>query len=315
MATPVFTRDLLAPRYWLTWFGVAILWLFAQLPWFIQRRLGAGIGRLAYRFAVMRVDDTRINLALCFPEKSESEREDMVKDVFRNAGIGIFETLNAWFLSVDYYRNKSEFIGAEHYHAAEALGRGVLLIGAHYSTLDLNGTLAAQHIHVDCVYRPQKNPVLNYVMLKGRTGSQGRMISHLDMRALLRGFKENRHIWYAIDQDYGRQHAVFAPFFGIPAATLNTPSRFARINQAPVLFIGVQRLGDKQRYRVTFTPIMENFPSDDDLADATRINAELEKLIRQAPTQYMWFHRRFKTRPEGEPEPYAMKKKWKKRLG
>ncbi len=302
-------KKLLAPRYWPTWLAVGFLWLLAHLPWAMQRSLGAGIGWVVRRLAAQRVDDTRINLALCFPEKSEEAREAMVRDIFRNAGLGVFETLNAWFRGVDHFRGKAEFEGVEHFRAAEAQGRGVLLIGAHYSTLDLNATLAAQHIKVDCVYRPQKNPVMDFVMGWGRRGSQGRMISHRDMRELLRAFKEKRSVWYAIDQDYGRQHAVFVPFFGVPAATLNTASRFARINHAPVLFIGVQRLGDAQRYRVTFTPVMADFPSGDDLADATRVNAELEKLIRQAPTQYMWFHRRFKSQPPGQKPPYPPKRK------
>lgn len=314
MATHSLNKKLLAPRYWPTWLAVGFFWLLAHLPWALQRRLGAAIGWLVYRVVPQRVDDTRINLRLCFPEKSEEEREAMVRDIFRNAGLGIFETLNAWFRGVDHFRGKAEFEGVEHFKAAEAQGRGVLLIGAHYSTLDLNATLAAQHIKVDCVYRPQKNPVMDFVMGWGRRSSQGRMISHRDMRELLRAFKEKRNVWYAIDQDYGRQHAVFAPFFGIPAATLNTASRFARINQAPVLFIGVQRLGDAQHYRVIFTPVLNNFPSDDDLADATRVNAELEKLIRLAPMQYMWFHRRFKSRPPGEAFLYQVKRKWKRQM-
>ena len=306
-----FNKKLLAPNYWLTWLGVGLLWLLAWLPWPVQRRIGVGIGALCYHILRQRVDDTRINLRLCFPEKSEAERDAMVRDVFRNAGIGIFETLKAWFRGVDYYRDKASFTGLEHVARAKEQGRGLLILGGHYSTLDLNLTVCAPHVLTDIVYRPQKNPVLNYVMHRGRSG-QGEVISHRDMRQLIRAFRENHTVWYAIDQDYGTQHAVFAPFFGIPAATLNTASRFARINNAPVLFIGVRRDGDKEHYLVTFTPTLDNFPSNNDLADATRVNAELEKLIRQVPTQYMWFHRRFKSRPAGEVAPYQRKKKWEK---
>jgi KDO2-lipid IV(A) lauroyltransferase len=314
MAASMFDKKLLAPRYWLTWLGIGILWCLAHFPWSIQRRLGASIGWLVYRLAKPRVEDTRINLKLCFPEKTEAEREVMVRDVFRNAGFGVFETLNAWFRGVDYFRGKVEFEGIEHYHRTVAQGRGLVLIGAHYTTLDLLATLAAQHVRVDMVYRPQKNPIFEYLMRRGREESQGRMIANTDTRGMLRAFKENRNVWYPLDQDYGRQHAVFVPFFGVPAATLTTASRFSRINQAPVIFVGVQRPSDQQFYRVIFTPSLENFPSGDDTADAARINLELEKLIRLAPTQYMWFHRRFKTQTNGLPEPYAMKKKWKKRL-
>lgn len=301
--------ELRALRYWPSWLLIGFLWLLAQLPWGVQRRIGTGIGWLLYRLLKQRVNDTRINLGLCFPEKNESERETMVQDVFRNGGIALFETVNAWFLPPDYYRDKTTVEGLEHYQAAVAQGRGLLLLGAHYTTLDLNGTLTSTLIKVDMVYRPQKNPVINHVMTSARSGNQGNIISHRDMRQLLRAFKDKHNVWYAPDQDYGAAHAVFAPFFGVPAATLNTASRFPRINNAPVLFLGVQRDGDAERYHVCFTPILDNFPSDDDLADATRVNAGLEKLIRRAPTQYMWFHRRFKTQQAGLKPPYPPKPK------
>lgn len=155
-----FDKTLLTPRYWLTWLGIGILWLLAHLPWLIQRPLGAGIGWLVYRLAKPRVDDTRINLQLCFPEKSAQERENMVREVFHNAGLGVFETLNGWFRHVDFYRDKTIFEGVEHFKKAEAEGRGILLVGGHFTTLDLMGTLAAQHINVDMIYRPQKIPSL-----------------------------------------------------------------------------------------------------------------------------------------------------------
>lgn len=309
MAASPFDRKLLAPRHWPTWALVGLLWCLAKLPWGVQRRLGAGLGWLAYHLVQPRVADTRINLRLCFPEKSDAEREAMVRDVFRNAGIGVFETLNAWFRDASYYRDKTTFEGVEHYRAATAAGRGVLLVGAHYSTLDLLTALTSPYVKADMIYRPQKNPVINHVMTRARSGHQGDIISYRDIRRLVRAFKDNHHVWYPLDQDYGAAHAVFVPFFGVPAATLTTASRLAKINNAPLLFLNVVRQGDAEQYHVLFTPALENFPGPSEQDDTARINAELEKLIRRAPTQYMWFHRRFKNRPNGEKPPYAPKRK------
>lgn len=309
MSYTAFDKRLLAPRHWPTWLGVGLLWLLAQLPWTLQYRLGAGIGLLVRMLARQRVQDTRINLGLCFPEKSVAEREAMLRDVFRNAGIGVFETLNAWFLDADYFRDKVSVQGEDNIRAALAAGRNYFLVGTHFTTLDIYGTLASHFIQVDMVYRPQKNPVINHVMTRGRSSHQGCMISHRDMRLLLRRIREGHNIWSAIDQDYGAQQAVFVPFFGVPAATLTTVSRLAKAHGLPVFFIGCRRDGDRQHYHLTFTPVLDNFPSGDDVADTRRVNAEVEKLIRQAPTQYMWFHRRFKTQPPGQEPPYPPKPK------
>ncbi len=307
--TSTFDKNLLAPKHWLTWAAVGLLWLLAHLPWAIQLRLGAGIGRLFYRLGPQRVSDTRINIRLCFPEKTEAEREAMVRDVFRNAGISIFETLIAWFRDIRPLQEKASYSGLENLQAARQNGRGFLLIGAHYSTMDICAVLSSGYVQLDMIYRPQKNPVFEYLMTRSRRDSLGRMISHRDMRLLLRSIREGKNIWYPLDQDFGATQAVFVPFFGTTAATLTTASRLSAAYQLPVLFFGGHREGDSQRYHLHFTPALDNFPSGDELADTARINSELEKLIRHAPTQYMWFHRRFKTQPPGQKPPYPPKPK------
>lgn len=312
MATPVPEKSLLAPRHWPAWLGVALIWLLAQLPWAVQRRLGSGLGWLLYRCLGQRVDDTRINLRLCFPEKNEAERERMVRDVFHNGGLTLFETANAWFRPVEHYRDRFTIDGVEHLHALQASGRNILMLGGHYSMLDLGGLLLSLHCKVTTIYRPQKNPVMNQVMIRQRTRNGNGMIANEDMRRLLRALKTDI-VWYASDQDYGYKHAVFAPFFGVPAATMTVPSRMARLNDSAMLMIHYHRVGDNEQYRLRITPVLAGLPSNDDVADATRINAELEKLIRIAPTQYMWYHRRFKSPPPGSVAPYPDKKKWKKR--
>lgn len=309
MPNPNFNKKLLAPKYWPAWLLIGLFRLLAWLPWSVQRRLGAGFGWLIYKLLGRRVDDTRVNIRLCFPEKSPAEQEAMVRDVFRNAGLMLFETVNAWFRPAEYYRSRLTVEGLEHLRAAQAEGRSVLLLGAHYSIIDLGGALASLHFKVDTVYRPQKNPVFDYVIRSGRQRTGHGTIPNDDMRGLIKALKSGHIVWYSPDQDFGIRHAVFAPFFGIPAATITTPARLARVNDSTVLMIQFRRHGDREHYRMTISAPLEGFPSGEDLADATRINARLEASIRLAPTQYMWYHRRFKTAPPGARPPYPPKPK------
>ncbi|HET8731754.1 MAG TPA: LpxL/LpxP family Kdo(2)-lipid IV(A) lauroyl/palmitoleoyl acyltransferase [Moraxellaceae bacterium] len=309
MSAPRFDTSLLAPRHWAAWLLVGLVWLLAKLPWFLQRRLGAGIGWLLYRLLGRRVNDTRTNIRLCFPEKTAAEQEAMVRDIFRNAGLTLFESANAWFRSAEYYRKRFTLEGLEHLKHAQEGGRSVLLLGAHYSMLDLAARMASLYFTVDTVYRPQKNAVLEYVMTSRRLSYHGWAIPHDDTRRLIRALKSDHIVWYTPDQDFGLRHAVFAPFFGVSAATITTPTRLARVADSAVIMIHFHRVGDREEYRMTLSRPLENYPSGDEVADATRINKALEDFIRRAPTQYMWYHRRFKTVPPGGQFPYQYKAK------
>lgn len=303
--------SLRAPRYWPSWIGVGFIWLLSRLPWPLQLRLGAGMGWLVFHLLRQRVDDTRINIRLCFPEKSESEREALVRDVFRNAGITIFETANAWFRPIEYYRARTTYEGLEHLAEVQKQGRPVLMLGAHYSTLDIGSAISAMYFKVNYVYRPQKNPVIDHVMITGRSRNGHKPVANDDMRALIRVLKRHEIIWYATDQDYGLRHAVFTPFFGQIAATITTPSRMARMNNAALMLIQYNRVGDSDSYHFRLSPALENFPSAEvnDEGDTARLNLEVEKMIRVAPAQYMWYHRRFKTQRPGHEPPYTPKRK------
>lgn len=319
MTPPAFTPALLHPRYWPAWALAGLFWLLAQLPWALQRRIGAALGELAWRLLPLRRQDTATNIALCFPELDATARESMVRDIFRQNGIGVLETANAWFRDPAYYRDRICFEGLEHLRAMQERGRGILLLGAHYSFVDLGAAMASLHFRVDTVYRPQPNAALEFIMARRRLRHHEWVIPYRDMRLLLKALKASHIVWYTPDQDFGLKHSVFAPFFGVPAATITTPARLAQVNDAAVMFIHFCRDGDEERYRFLITPPLAGYPGNDDVADASRINRELEALIRRAPTQYLWSHRRFKHRPPGEPPVYATKpkhlvpKKWRKR--
>ena len=155
------------------------------------------------------------------------------------------------------------------------------------------------------MYRFNKNPVWEWLQVSGRARYFDGVVEREDTRQVLKRLKQGRVIWYAADQDYGPRHSVFAPFFGIYAATIVATARFARLNDSPVLILRQWRDADTMTWHLDFSPVIENFPSGDDQADATRLNALLEERIRLAPDQYLWLHKRFKTRPDDEGDFYA----------
>jgi KDO2-lipid IV(A) lauroyltransferase len=289
----------LHPRYWLTWIGIALLWLCNRLPLGAQYRLGRWLGKALYLCLPQRRHVVRVNLALCFPEKSAQEREALVRETFANNGIGIFETAMAWWTPRSAFHNRVIFKGREHLERAHAQGHGVLLLGAHFSTLDLGGLLFSDYFPVDAMYRRHNNPLMERIITRGRQRYFGQAIERSDIRSVIRALKKNHIIWYAPDQDFGRKQSVYAPFFGVSAATITATSRLAKLNGSPILMLAQHRLPDG-RYELELFPVIEPFPSGDDVADATRVNAEIERAIRKDPAQYMWVHRRFKTHPKGK---------------
>jgi KDO2-lipid IV(A) lauroyltransferase len=291
-------RHYIHPRWWPTWAGVALMWLIAQLPLKLQWWVGRRIGDLAHRFAARRRQITQVNIDLCFPELSDQQREGLVNQAFRANGIGVMELGLAWF------RNPASFIpitrvhGLDHLNAALAKGKGVLLLGAHYSTLDLGGSLVTEYIEADVMQRDHNNPLMNAVMTRARERRYGKALDSKDLRGLLRHLKNNRVIWYATDQDYGRKGFVFAPFFGVPTGSITATSRIADRSGCAVVPFSHFRRDQELGYDIYFHPPLEDFPSGDDLADATRVNRTIEHEIRKHPDQYLWMHRRFKTRPD-----------------
>lgn len=305
-------KQLMHPRHWPAWLGIGLMWLGAQCPHPLRMALGRGVGNLAYRLAPSRRRIAQTNIGLCFPELSASEQQALVRRTFHSNGIGLIETAFAWFGDVEQLRDRVSLEGREHVEQALAGGRGVILLGGHFTTLDLGGALLSLFLEVDVTYREQSNRVFNYFMLRARDRLYGNAFDRSEIRSMLRSLKRNRPVWYAPDQDYGRRHSVFAPFFGVPAASITATARFAEMSGAPVVPISHFRSDDDRRYLVRFHPPLAGFPDADPVQSATLVNRWLEEAIREFPDQYMWLHRRFKTRPEGEPGFYKKKKKRKR---
>ncbi len=305
-SVPPFTH-FLAPKYWLTWLGIALLVLIAYLPFHLRMFIGRCLGLLLHNLAKERRYITQTNIAICFPERNARQQAELVRDCFIENGIGFIETAVGWVRNPRRFQHLLKIINAEAMQTALAKGKGVILLGAHYTTLDFSANLASLQYPFAVTYRPHKNPLFDAFMLKGRLKNCNGVFDRYDIRGTLRHLKKNNIIWYAPDQDYGPDHAVFAPFFGQPAATITAASRLAGFYDSPVLLVRHHRMSGTKPYEVEFIPFPESFPGDDDVADATYMNKQLEAAIRVRPAQYLWMHKRFKTKAGGKPDsPYIL---------
>lgn len=303
------TAPLHHPAWWPTWVLVGLAWVLGQLPWRPLLALGRGLGWLAWRFGGARRRVVETNLALCFPEKPEAERAALTRATLLSTGEAMTEIAGAYTNRRFNAHARLELDGFEHLEAARATGQGVLLLGMHFNTLDIAGRLLGEGagIRFSAVYRPHDNAVFDWLIRYGRSRYTEHYFDRHDMRSMIRYLRNGGICWYAPDQDYGTQHAVYAPFFGVPAATITGTARIARMSRAVVIPISYYRLPGGQ-YRLTFDPPLTDFPSGEDIADATRVNQTVETAVLRAPEQYLWVHRRFKHQADG-PSPYGPRRR------
>lgn len=298
--SPKFSAGLLSPRWWPTWIGVGLIRLIVMLPIPWQMRLGEALGKLAGKLIGGRRKVVRTNLRLCFPKLSEDAREALVDEHFIALGRGVFEAGLAWFATDQRLEPLFEIEGEEHLRAAQATGQGLLLLTAHFSTLELGARAVVlkgqQNFHA--MYRPYKNQVMDYCMHSFRGDKAGLpALPRDDLRGLVKALRGGRAIWYAPDQTLDMRSSIFAPFFGVPAATVVATSRLARMGRARVLPYMPRKTA--RGWCVRFFPMLDPFPGESELSDTTRINQAIEAGVELAMPEYFWIHKRFKRRPEG----------------
>lgn len=302
---PSFSRSLLHPRYWLTWCGLACLYLLVLLPYPVIYRLGTALGRLSMRFLKRRRAIAQRNLELCFPGMPQEERDALIVRNFESVGMGLFETGMAWFWP-DWRINRwCKPSGLEHIQRARDNRQGVLLIGLHFLTLELGARIFGIYNAGIGVYRPHDNRLIDWIQTWGRMRSNKSMLDRKDLKGMIRSLKQGEIIWYAPDHDYGPRSSVFVPLFAVDAAATTTGTYLlVRTAKPAIIPFTPRRLPDGQGYQLLIQPALENFPLDSDVAAAAAMNRVVEQEILLAPDQYMWLHRRFKTRPPGEPSLY-----------
>lgn len=284
------------------WLALGAMVLAARLPWALQRLLGRGLGALALGLAAERRRAAAINLELCFPELNQAARDKLLRESFRDLGIGLFEFARAWWGTVTPMRGRVRIEGMEAVLRLRAQGRGVLLVSGHFMTLEMCGRLMCDQLPLAGMYRRHRSPVLEWAVKRGRLRYAAAMFSNEEIRPAMRHLKQGGMLWYAPDQDMRGKDTVFAPFFGVPAATITATHQFARLSGCAVVPFFHRRIGAD--YVLRLGEPLHDFPSADVLADTSRVNGAIESMVRQAPSQYLWIHRRFKRRPDGVATPY-----------
>lgn len=285
------------PRLYPSWLGAGLFWLVGQLPWNFLLTSGRGLGHLAWHLAKKRRHIVQTNIRLCFPELSAKEQETLARRCMVSTGEAIMEMAGSFSnhrINLDKHLTIN---GLEHVRNAQAAGQGVLLLGMHFNSIDVGSRLLSYSFDMNAVYRPNNNLVIDRLINRGRLKYMKGIVNRTNIRQIVRLLRKGDVVWYAPDQDYGTAHAVFVPFFGVPAATITATSRIARMGKAAVIPCAHYRLSGG-RYEIEFGPALENFPCGDDKADTARVNDTIEHYVRKHPEQYLWVHKRFKHQPD-----------------
>lgn len=297
---PPFKTTFLHPRFWALWLGLGVFKLILCLPYPILIKIGKALGKLfaSLKFGKRRIAIARRNLQLCFPEYSESQIEQILRENVDSVGMAIIETGMAWFWSDARILKWSKVEGLEHLKNPPQ-GTGIIFVGVHFLTLELGARIVGIHHQGIGVYRPNDNPLLDWIQFRGRVRSNKAMLDRRDLRGMIKALKAGETIWYAPDHDYGRKNSVFVPFFAVEQACTTSGSRML-LRSAPnsiVVPFSPIRNADYSGYTVKISPQVDFSQCENDLDTATLMNKVVEEEILQATSQYMWLHRRFKTRP------------------
>ena len=305
MADEYRLRQFFGPRYWPSWAGLAVLRLLAFLPLPLIAAAGALFGELLYWTMAGRRHVTRTNIRACFPQLTTRQQRRLARAHFRTFAQATFAVPVAWWGSAARLRRLVHRTGEEHLRTALGAKKPVILLVAHFVSIELGGmALSADYPLVDLYKRP-KNRLFDYLIRLCRVRFGGRLVERREgIKPALRAIRDGFAFYYPTDQDQGRNGAVFAPFFGVPTATLPGLSRVAAVTRAVVIPCFTRQLPWGRGYEVILKPSLENFPTDDAEADTIRMNKIIEDAVREMPEQYFWSHRRFKTRPVGEPAFY-----------
>ena len=290
----------LHPRTYPTWASIILLRLVSYLPYRIMMAIGSLIGLIALSTMSSRKRIAEINLKLCFPQKSDTERSELLTENFKSMGKGLMEVAIAWWWSDERIKSlQIETKGLEHLNSSN----GTIFLTAHFSSLELSARLLGQHAESYAMYRPHTNEVLQYHYEKYRSKYSLGIISRDDVRSMVKALKHNKGIWFAPDQNFARKGFLFSSFFGIPSATNPATSRFAEITGANI--IPFQLIRSPKGYKLYYENKLTDFPSGSLQKDTDIINLIFQNWVSLSPTQYNWIHRRFKTQPTGDKPPYS----------
>ncbi len=302
---PRFRLSFLSPRNWSAWLLLVVVGLCVLLPRAVSAFIGARLGDLYRRSSKKRRNIVDVNLRLCFPELPAAERARLSRQHFRIYGQCLIDMGLIWWASKKFLDRYIQIEGLDHYSAELDRGRNVILLTGHFSALDIAGPAISHHYPQVGLIKPIHNDVVDHMMARGRQRFHGKVyLRDKGMRPIVKAIKAGYGFYYLPDEDFGSQKSVFVPFLATSSATITALSKLAKLTHAAVLPTSVSRISAKEGYRIVIHPALENFPGDDPVADAERMNAELARMVAEAPEQYMWTFKFFKTRPDGAPPPY-----------
>jgi KDO2-lipid IV(A) lauroyltransferase len=288
----------------LTRVALSLVWLLRLLPLQLLAPVGRGLGFLLYLLGRERRQVVLTNLKLCFPQWTEAERLRIGRAHFQAFGRSLLEHGILWWSSKASVQRLVRIEGIEHWQAAA--GRPVILLAPHFVGLDMGGVRLGSEYRVVSVYSHQKNPAFDAVLYSGRTRFvMPELYSRQEgVRSVVKAMRRGLPFYYLPDMDFGSRDSIFVPFFGVPAATITGLSRIARLAGATVVPAVTRQLPGAGGYALIFYPAWRDFPSDNVERDTRRMNAFIEERVLEMPEQYYWLHKRFKTRPPGEPRFY-----------
>lgn len=295
-----------APRYWLTWLGIGILYVLQRGPRVVLRWSAGGVARLIERGSLRRRKYALRNLQLCFPEAGEQELKQLLRDYYRALAQSSLDYGMLWFGSARTHARCIVLQGEEYYLALREQNHPVILLAPHSVALD-HGGLRMSQLHDGVSFaKPMRNPVVEWMNHRSRTRYSGDIFSRdQGLRPAIREIRKGRFFYFLPDEDLGLDSAVFADFFNVPKATLTSLGRLVKITGAKVIPSFSYYDAATDRYVLRLWPPLDPFPTDDSCTDALIMNRAIETAVRVAPAQYYWGMKLFRTRPPGEPDPYA----------
>jgi len=299
--------EYLSPRYWPTWFALGLMRVVSKLPLSMIIFFGNILGYLIYYALPKRRRIGEINIGFAFPDYSKKQIKKLNKTCIKNIGVAAFELALSWWEN-EKLLAWCEIEGLEHLKQAQEKGKGVIILTAHFTCLEIGGPVLNHHVPFQVMYKRAHNDLFDAFMRYHRGRLYRAVVSHHKPITLIKGLKKGYAAWYAPDQDFGGKDTIFVPFFGVNATALTAPARFSKITSSPVVPYYIQRKANNAGYKLTILPALENFPTNDTLKDAIIINQTLENMILKNPEQYLWVHKRYKNRPEGEAAVYPSKK-------
>ena len=304
-----FRVELLHPKHWPTWLALGIYFLFSLLPMSVLDWAGSRLGEYAAKKNKKRFKIARTNLSLCFPANSTQDIESRVVDHFRAQLRSAMHLYIVWWRPVFMVRRKIVREGFEQIDHYKTEGKQVIVLLCHSVGLDFAVAAVSMDYNTNGPYKPMRNEVIDFLFTHGRTrfGAKfgGKLFTRDDgLRPLIKETRAGKVLIYLADEDLGLANSVFAPFFGVPKATIPVLGRMAKACNAVVLPCVSCYDPGIRKYRIKMFPALEDFPAGDDVVDSTTMNKAVEQTVLECPDQYLWTFRYFQTRPEGEAPVY-----------